>query len=201
MNELLVKLIPLKALERLGLDNKKIFLIVLICIIFLYFDFSLIFKSQLQGLKTTEPKIAALKRDLDNFKKDATKMAELKNKQIEPAQKAAVKIKKIISSGQLVSLLQDLSDIANKNDVKIEQIKPSKDSQISKQDKIAGIDKLQPVLITLDLTADYHHLGEFISDIEGAQAFIAVQSMKIAPRAGEYFKQKVNLVLRTYVEK
>ncbi|MEK6727591.1 MAG: type 4a pilus biogenesis protein PilO [Candidatus Omnitrophota bacterium] len=197
----LKKLIPFKALERLGLDKKKIFLIALICIIFLYLDFSLIFKSQIQALKTTEPKIAVLKRDLDNFKKDTAKMEELKKKQIEPVQKAAAKIKKIISSEQLAILLQDLSDIANKNEVKIEQIKPSKDSQTSKQDKVAGIGNLQPVLITLDLTGDYHHFGKFINDIEGAQSFIAVQSMKISSGAGEYFKQKVNLVLRVYVKK
>mgnify|MGYP001593020126 CR=1 FL=1 len=128
-------------------------------------------------------------------------MAELKKKQIGPSQKTSVKIKKIISSEKLVSLLQDLSDIDNKNEVKIEQIKPFKDSQIAKQDKIAGIDNLQPVLITLDLTGDYHHFGKFINDIEGAQVFIAVQSMKISSGAGEYFKQKVNLVLRTYVKK
>jgi len=201
MNELLGKLMPLKALETLELDNKKIFLILLICIIFLYLDFSFIFKSQLQALKTTEPKIAALKRNLGNFKKDMLKMDELKKKQIEPAQKSAEKLKKIISSEQLPFLLQDLSDIANKNDVKIEQIKPSKDSQISKQDKIAGIDKLQPVLITLDLAGDYHHFGKFINDIEGAQAFIAVQGMKISSPKDEYFRQKVSLVLRTYVKK
>lgn len=201
MNELLGKLIPLKALETLELDNKKIFLILVICIIFLYLDFSFIFKSQLGALKITEPKIAALKRDLGNFKKDMLKMDELKKKQIEPAQKSAEKLKKIISSEQLAGLLQDLSDIANKNDIKIEQIKPSKNSQIPQKDKIAGIDKLQPVLITLDLTGDYHHFGKFLNDIEGAQVFIAVQNMKISSGAGEYFKQKVNLVLRTYVKK
>ena len=195
------KLIPLKALERLELDNKKIFLIVLICVIFLYLDFSLIFKSQLQALKIREPKISALKRDLGNFAKDTAKMAELKKKQIEPAQKSGVKIKKIISSEHLASLLQDLSDIANKNGLKIEQIKPSKDSQISKQDKIAGTDNLRPVLITLDLTGDYHRFGKFINNIEDVQAFIAVQGMKISSPKGEYFTQKFNLVLRTYVKR
>lgn len=197
----LKRLIPLKALERLELDNKKIFLILLICVIFFYMDFSFIFKSQLQALKITEPKISALKRDLDNLTKETAKMEELKKKQIEPAQKSAVKIKKIISSEQLAGLLQDLSDIANRNSLKIEQIKPSKDSQISKQGKIEGTDKLQPVLITLDLTGDYHHFGKFINDIEGAQAFIAVEGMKISSLQGEYFTQKINLVLRTYVKK
>lgn len=201
LSGLLEKLGALKGLERLGLDNKKIALLVFICALFLYLDFSLVFKSQMRALKTTAPKIAALKRDLDNLAKDTARMRELKKKQAEPEQKTAVKLKKIISSQQLVSLLKDLSDIANKNEVKLEQIKPSKDTQIAKQDKIAGIDKLQPILITLNLTGDYHHFGKFINDIENGEVFIAVQSMKIASGQGQYFKQKVSLVLRTYVKK
>lgn len=201
MNGILGKIASLKTLEKLELDNKKLILIILIFVIFLYADFNFLLKIQLAALKTSEPKIASLKKDFDNLRKDLVKMQELKKKQIEPGQKTLLRLKKIISSEQLTSLLQDLSNIANKNDIKIEQIKPSKEGQALKQGKIALIDKFQPVLITLDLTCDYHHLGKFINDIEDGENYVAIQGMKIKSQPNEYFKQKVNLVLKTYVKK
>lgn len=201
MNDILGKIAFLKTLEKLELDNKKLILIILIFVIFLYADFNFLLKIQLAALKTSEPKIASLKKDFDNLRKDLVKMQELKKKQIAPGQKTLLRLKKIISSEQLTSLLQDLSNIANKNDIKIEQIKPSKEGQALKQGKIAGIDKFQLVLITLDLTCDYHHLGKFINDIEDGENYVAIQAMKIKSQPNEYFKQKVNLVLKTYVKK
>lgn len=201
MRGILAKVSSLKMLEKLDLDNKKLIMIIMILLIFLYLDYNFLLKLQFAALKTSEPKILSLKKDLDNLSKDLEKMQELKKKQIVPDQKALSKIKKIVPSEQLASLLQDLSNIANKNDIMIEQIKPSKEAQGPKQEKIVGIDKFQPVLITLDLTCDYHHLGKFINDIEEGQTYILVQGMKIKSQPGEYFKQKVNLLLKTYVKK
>lgn len=200
MKAILEKLSALKALETLELDNKKIILVILFSVLVLYLDINFVFKNQLGALKKIEPTIVGLKKNLENLKSDLVKMQELKKKQIGPPEKA-VKAKKIIPSEQLASLLQNLSDIANKNDVKIEQVKPAKDTQISKQDKLPGMDKFQPVLITLDLESDYHNLGKFINDIENGKIFISVQSAKITSQQADFFKQKVNLVLRTYVKK
>lgn len=200
MKAILEKLSALKALETLELDNKKIILVILFSVLLLYLDINFVFKNQLGALKKIEPAIVGLKKNLENLKSDLVKMQELKKKQIGPPEKA-VKAKKIIPSEQLASLLQNLYEIANKNDVKIEQIKPAKDTQISKQDKLPGMDKFQPVLITLDLESDYHNLGKFINDIENGKIFISVQSAKITSQQADFFKQKVNLVLRTYVKK
>lgn len=200
MKAILEKLSALKALETLELDNKKIILVILFSVLVLYLDINFVFKNQLGALKKIEPAIVGLKKNLENLKSDLVKMQELKKKQIGPPEKA-VKAKKIIPSEQLASLLQNLSDIANKNNVKIEQIKPAKDTQISKQDKLPGMDKFQPVLITLDLESDYHNLGKFINDIENGKIFISVQSAKITTQQADFFKQKVNLVLSTYVKK
>lgn len=201
MRDILAKIASLKIPEKLELDNKKLILVILIFVIFLYADFNFLLKMQLAALKTSGPKIAGLKKDFDNLRKDLVKMQELKKKQIAPGQKTLLRLKKIISSEQLTSLLQDLSNIANKDDIKIEQIKPSKEGQALKQEKIAGMDKFQPVLITLDLTCDYHHLGKFINDIEDGENYVAIQGMKIKSQPNEYFKQKVSLVLKTYVKK
>lgn len=180
-------------LNKLALDNKKIFLIIFVFLIIIYLDFTFLIKKQFESLKTQGTKIAKLKKDLDTL----AKMQDLKNKQRQTNQKLFSKAKKLISEGEVPAILQDVSSIANKNNVNIMQIKPIKESKAL----APPTGKFSTLLITLDLFCDYHSLGKFINELENAQTFMAVQSMKITTQATDYLKQKVNLVLRTYVSK
>ena len=186
-------------LNKLELDNKKIYLIILVFIILIFLDFTFVIRRQLQNIKNIQPKIIKLKKDLDALNKDLAKIQELKNKQVGANQKPAPKVKKIIPDPQTVSLLQNISEVANRDGVQIMQIKSSKETQ-SKQEKLP-VDKFTPLVITLDLVSDYHHFGRFINDLENSQTFIAVESFKINSQQPDYIKQKISLVLKTYVTK
>ena len=126
-------------------------------------------------------------------------MRALKNKQSLAEQKAVVKSTQIISEGQIVDLLQEISDLANKNDIKIAQIRPSREAAGQKQPY--GTDKYIPLFINLEMTCDYHSLGRFINALENARILMVVQEFKIQTQSADYMKQKVTLVLRTYVTK
>ena len=56
------------------------------------------------------------------------------------------------------------------------------------------------VLISLDLVGNYHNLGAFVNEIENARELMAVEGMKMEPDSMNYLQQKVNLILRAYVE-
>lgn len=202
MINLLKKFGMLEMTGKIKLDNKKIFLIIVICLVIVYFDFQFLIKLQLKALKGLRPKIVRLKEDLDTLNKDLVKMQDLKNRQIGANQKVASDVKRIISEGEIASLLQDVSDMANKNEIKILQMKPARESPGLKQAiAVAGIEKFTPLLITLDLFCDYHHLGKFLNDLENAKDFIAVQNIKITSQQTDYLKQKASLVLKAYVRK
>jgi len=192
MNNLMNKL--------LELDRKKLILVVLAFIMFIYVDFAFLIGKQWQNIQTLQPKIAKLTKDIDTLTKDLERVKLLKNKQVETNQKIISKAKKSISEAEIISLLKSVSALAKKDGVQIIQIRSSKDAQFG-QEKIAPTDKFIPIYIILDLITDYHRLGNFMNNLEDSQTFIAVQSFKIDSNQTDYMKQSINLVLKTYVTK
>ncbi|MCX5706235.1 MAG: type 4a pilus biogenesis protein PilO [Candidatus Omnitrophica bacterium] len=189
----MIDLRNIRGLENLQLDNKKIILIVLISAVLLYVDFSYLLKSQLAGLKGKDSQVINLKKELNNFQKDLKNMQDLKAKQALPSSKQ-LKAKKIISESQVASLLQDISKLANSNDIRIQQLRPSREAEGK-----AG--KSTVLFIAMELLGDYHHLGKFVNELENAEVFMSVQEIKIRAQDSDPLKQRASLLLKTYVNK
>ncbi|MBU3959115.1 MAG: type 4a pilus biogenesis protein PilO [Candidatus Omnitrophica bacterium] len=184
----------IKVRDKLKLDNKKILLPILVCLVIICIDFSSVIKLQFRGIRSSSAKIIKLKQDLGILNKDLLSMQQNDGKQV-----VVKETKKIISRDQVSSLLQDISDMANKHEIKLMQITPSQEAKI--KEKNGSQAKLLPVIITLNLSSDYHSLGRFINDMENAEVFLAVQEMKITRLGQDSLSQNVNLLLRTYVSK
>jgi len=182
------------------LDNQKKILIVIFFILIAYVDLNFVLKAQLAGLKSLEPKITRIEKDLANLNRDLENMRTFKSKQGATSQKTKIKSFKILSESQIYGLLKDISSQANKLDVKILQILASREVKNTKPN--TGMpDKFIPYLINLDLICDYHNLGKFINALENSQVFMEVQELKISTQLQDYIKQKINLAIRTYVAK
>jgi Tfp pilus assembly protein PilO len=179
------------------IDKKKALFIIIFCLAVIYFDFSLLMRVQIKTLKGLGVKIAKINSDLHGLNRDLSNMREVKNKQARMPDASFARAKRIISEEEVVSLLQDISDMAKKNNVQIIQMKPHNEPSTAQEKTPAN--KFTSVLITLDLTSDYHSLGGFINDLENAQAFISVQELKITSQQKEGIKEKANLELKTYV--
>ncbi|MCX5710735.1 MAG: type 4a pilus biogenesis protein PilO [Candidatus Omnitrophica bacterium] len=188
----------IEKIKNIEIDDKTLLTIVLCAAVFIYLDYSFILKAQTNAIKSISPKISKIKIDLDNFNRDYAAMSKMPAQAVQ--EKKEVNLKKVVEESNIASLLQDISDIANKNDIKIIQLKPNKEL-LGLKDKIPGMEKLTPMTITLDMTGGYHQLGKFIDALEYGPNFIAVQEMKISSQPADFFKQKINLVLKTYVKK
>lgn len=180
----------------LRLDRKKILLVSIAALLIIYLDFSFILKAQLNRVKSLRPKITKLKKDIAAFDKDSAAIKNLAGKQVN----APKRNREVISEGELPLLIEELSGIANKNNVKIMQINTAKDIK-TKDEKKAQPADFSPRYITLDLTCTYHNLGSFINDLENLDKFVALQEIKIGRDVKDYLKENANLVLRTYVKK
>jgi Tfp pilus assembly protein PilO len=187
-------------LDKIALDNKKVFLIILACLIVAYLDTVFFMKMQLNTIKRINPQIIKLRKDLSTAQKELADIQNLRKTQAETKQKLLSKTKKIISGEEVAMLLEAISELANKDGVKINQMKPSREPQV-KQEKDSKEIKFAPLLIKIDLSCNYHHFGKFINDLENGQIFVALQDMKIVSQQADYLKQDVNLVLMTYVKK
>jgi Tfp pilus assembly protein PilO len=193
--KLVEELNKIDLVNKLALDQKKIILIIIMSVMFLYLDFNFIFKAQTAGLNKTTQELLKVKNDFKVFDAGVKSMQAIKASQ--GSTKSQVKLKNAIYEIQIASLIQDISKIAQANNVKIMQIKPSKDN--AKASSVAG--KFSPVFIWLDLTCGYHDLGRFINALENNQVLISVDNLKIGSQQQDVLKQKVTLTLKTYVKK
>lgn len=192
----------IKFLDKIDLDNKKLMLIAIVSVILLYVDFSFILKIQLSTLNKNSTEITKLNSDINNLTSDLKKMQDLKSKQGNSLQKAPAKAKRFLTENLVASFLQDISKLANNNDISILQIKPHRESQTnSPESKIKVIGNTAPLFVNLDLSCGYHQLGKFINDLENLQTFVLVSDVKIASQNDNYLKQKVTLTLIVYVKK
>ncbi len=186
-------------LANLQLDQQKKILIVIFCVLIVYVDLNYILKAQRAGVNSLDSKVMRLSNDLASLNRNLENMRISKNKQSLGAQKTISKSTKIISEGEISGFLQDISKEANNFNIKIIQMRPSRQVQAGK--KSAVEDRLIPFLINLDLICDYHSLGKFINALEDSLIFVRVNELKISTQATDLMKQKVNLVLKTYVTK
>ncbi|MDP2928147.1 MAG: type 4a pilus biogenesis protein PilO [Candidatus Omnitrophota bacterium] len=181
------------------LDKQKKILIVIFFVLIAYMDNSYILKAQRTGLSSLDLKIARLNTDLVNLNRGLENMRSSKTKPGAPGQKKAISSSMILRESQISELLQEISTAANKFDIKIAQIRPSR--QALKEKSAIGQDKLTSILINLELICDYHNLGRFIQALENLPVFMGVQELEISTQLPDYMKQKVTLVLKTYVTK
>ncbi|MGB4520836.1 MAG: hypothetical protein WBI28_02740 [Candidatus Omnitrophota bacterium] len=186
----LIKKIPIK-------NNKVLILIVLVSVVIFYLDYAFVLRLQLQSINKIKSNIVNKKKNVGTLHKELSEVQDLKAKRLSQG-KEPVRIKKFISEERMPLLLKEISDIANKNQVRINQIKLSKGlAQDSKQLKL---EKFFCVLIALDLTAEYHKAGSFLNDLEENETYFSVEEIKITPNANDLFHQGVKLVLKTNVK-
>ncbi len=174
------------------MDQKKLILAGIIAFAVLYLDVSLLLNWQINTLRGMNPKIEQTKKEIDGLKRFIATAKAAPAKQ----ESKTFKPKKFISEGDVPSLLDTISNIANKNKVSISQIKPS--SEAASAQTTSG---LTGVFISLDADASYHDLGLFINQLENSEVFIVVETSKISVIPGNYFQQKASIKLKTYVKK
>ncbi len=186
----------LDKLNNLELDKKKMILLIFGLVLIIYFDFSFLIKLQAALSKKIGSKVAKITQEINKTKKDLLAMQSQKNKQ--PNLQVKTLSKKLISEEEVGSLLNEISDTANKNNIKIVQIKPNRQSAV--KDKKAAL-KQPSIGINLELIANYYSLEAFINNLENAQNFIAVKGLKITRTEKDPFNENVSLELQTYVKK
>jgi Tfp pilus assembly protein PilO len=192
MGNIIKKINKLNLIERFSLDNKKLALIVIITLVVLYIDFNFLLKNQIAGVNKSKAELTKVSNELKALDAGLKSMQAAKS-----VQKSTTKAKekKIIFESELTALLHDISKLANANNVRILQIKPTRDTK-----KVSSV-KFTPVSINMDLICGYHNFGKFMNSLENNQAFMSAESFKIEAQPQDSLRQKVGLTIKTYVRK
>jgi len=182
----------IKQIQELKLDKQKIILIIAVTLVLAYLDFSFIIRMQSGSLKQLNQKISKVKSDIDKTKRELIRMQQLEG----GPEKAKVFTKEFITEEGIPMLLSEISNIANKDKIKITQIEPLKNPDRITDLGVAA--NLLPVAIDLEITGGYHQLGAFLSDLENSAKFIAVNQISIISQGDDYNIQRISLRLITY---
>jgi Tfp pilus assembly protein PilO len=190
------KINPQEILNKITQDKKTLALTVLVIVIVLFLDFSFVLKSQLRTLSTINPKITNLKAELEKLNLDSINMQRQATR-TKPRQ-----IKKLVPPGQVAWVIEEISRMANQHEVEISQIRPSRKSGAAGLSKPpVQSDDYLPTLIDLEVSAEYHQLGRFLTDLENYSILLAVEELDIMPIDKAPFKHVVRLQIKTYVSK
>jgi len=182
----------IKQIQELKLDKQKIILIIAVTLVLAYLDFSFIIRMQSGSLKQLNQKISKVKNDIDKTKRELIRMQQLEG----GPEKAKVFTKEFITEEGIPMLLSEISNIANKDKIKITQIEPLKNPD--RIPDLGAAANLLPVAIDLEITGGYHQLGAFLSDLENSAKFIAVNQISIISQGDDYNIQRISLRLITY---
>ncbi|OQB16564.1 MAG: Pilus assembly protein, PilO [Candidatus Omnitrophica bacterium ADurb.Bin205] len=190
MKNLIEKINKLNLMERFSLDNKKLTLIFIVSAMVIYLDFNFLLKNQASSSARMGKEITRIKNDMKALDTGLKKMQEARAVKAGPK----VKSKKVIFEPELPALLNDISKLANFNNVRITQIKPARDLQKSPA-------KFSPVLISMDIIGGYHNFGRFINSLENNEVLMSVEGFKIEPLPKDPLRQKIAVTVKTYVRK
>lgn len=178
-------------------DRKKLALAGLAVFILFFLDFTFVAKPQLNAIRRDSAKAVKLRQDIFGLNNDLAKFQAIKAKS-EPLLKS---MKEPIREDELPALLQQISELANDNNIRITQLQPLKDSRAKEAEVQKEKLNSKPLLIEIDMLSGYHNLGTFLSGMEGLSAPLVVDKFNLQSDNTNPMQHKVQLVLRTYVKK
>jgi len=189
-------------------NKQKLILAAVIAAAAVLLDISFVMKAQVSSIGSLGKKVTKLRMDIEGVKKDKVLMRK-NEQQIETQENI-----KIYTEEEIPLLLQDISSLANDNQIDVRQISPQS-REVKKQEQVKGKKekgkaKAKPeqktvnsisVAIKLDLACSYHNLGAFLDQLERAEQPLFAQELRIARDTSNYMKQNASITLVTYVKK
>ncbi|MFC1658589.1 type 4a pilus biogenesis protein PilO [Candidatus Omnitrophota bacterium] len=181
-------------LNKITQDKKILAASILAILAILYLDFSFALQPQMRALKAINPKILTVKKELAQLNADSIRM------QRHTRGSAPIKLKEMVHNGQTPLVIEEISRMANQQGVEILQIKPGRQVKRSASAKnTVQLDGYALTMIDLVVSAPYHQLGKFLSELENYNVFLEVGELNIERDEDEALQHEIKLQLKTYV--
>lgn len=187
--------------KELSEKKKRMILAGIACVTLLYVDLNYILKGQIKNLQEVSSKLNNVRSSVYQYKGYFSKLKNTREELTGLKEKNAGINAMVFSESDIASFLDDISQKAGSQGIKIMNIQPQdKKSQAKNKNIPLNSDSgFYPLSFKLELNAGYHQLGGFISAIE-ANPFVSVSGLNISS-SGNPAKHKVSLTLDAYVKK
>jgi len=182
---------------KLTKENRQQFLILGIAVLFVLFDFVLLLKPQVSNLIKLNSKRSKIKKDVYLAKTQIAQMGKLKEKYAFLKDSIASGQKWFISDAEIPSMLENISSLANNNQLKLMQIKP----MYKKPESDKQAEEYYPLSVYIIAQGGYHQLGRFINRLENNKIFIKLNELDILPDQRNYLTHNIKLILNIFLLK
>jgi len=167
-----------------------------IIVVILALDYFLVMRPQLGTLSKMNPEIKTLSDNLKKTKDDIGKITEYKT-QVQDLKGKVDQLRLRVRTKQEVPfIIEKISRIAHKNDLKIDQIMPNTADESVLLDHLERTYFDLPILI--EARSTYHDFGRFINALESDDTFFKVDEFTVAAMAGSRLNT-VKMTLKTIV--
>ena len=177
-------------------NTKQVALIALLIsvgVIYLYVNFLLL--PQINSVVKIYGKTNKLSVDLKDTEHDISEVDSLRKQAASYRGKIEEYERMLPAEQEIPKLLEDLSDMAKKSDVKIIGITPLP----AKEESKAPDAIYQEIPILISARSGYHELGKFLSDLENSDRFMKVVDIKVKENKTTPKRHDVELFVLTYV--
>lgn len=163
-------------ISKIDEKNQRYFLIGALLFIFLL-DYFILMRPQLVTLTKINPEIKLLSRDIEKAQEDIGKLAfyqaEVKGLESQLAQTS----QKVKSKEEVSLILEQISRLANQNNIRIDQIMPFMEEQKVLLEDTKRTYYALPIFV--QAKSGYHDLGRFLNQLEKNDLFLYVTSFSI----------------------
>lgn len=183
-----------KISEAIGKIDKKYRYYILVGILLFIFllDYLILMRPQLVTLTKISPEVKILSQDMEKSRGDIEKIGFYQNEAQRIRTALAQTGQRVRSKEEVSRILEQISRIANQNNIKIDQIMPFAEDQ--KELLKDGKRTYFALPILVEARSGYHDLGRFLDSLEKDDLFLSLTEFSVV--AGEdlrYHKLKMNL--------
>lgn len=178
-------------------EKNPYYLLIGVLFLILIVDYLVIMQFQLRTLGSLNPKIKTLSEELSGTKNNIQRLSQYEDEIKKLNRQLGRFIRRVKGKEEIPQALENISVIANKNGVKIEQIMPDTSTNEPVLQNSEGQYFIIPVII--EAKAGYHNFGRFLNQMEEEGVFLNVADFTLAANLKEGRLHTIKLTVDTIV--
>lgn len=178
-------------------EKNPYYLIIGLLFVILILDYMLVMQFQLRTLSSLNPKIKTLAEEVTTTRNNIRRLSQYKEEIARLGGELERINQRIRRREEIPHILENISVLANKNGVKIEQIMP--DTQLDEPILKNNEGQYFPVPIIIEAKSGYHNFGRFLNQMEEEGVLMNVSEFTIAANAQDMRWHSIKLTINTIV--
>lgn len=178
-------------------EKNPYYVVIGIFIALLVVDYFLVLQFQMRSLNSLNPKITSLSQELQSAQNNIQRLPQFQQERDRLKAQLDKTNRKIRTKEEVPVLLENVSLIANRNGVRIEQVRP--DRAIDKPILTNEDGQYFSMPVVVEASSGYHHFGSFLNQLETEGDLVTIPEFVITASDKDTQRQRINLTINAIV--